>query len=382
MKGSTISIGDSESINTLRFLAFIHVFLQHAFGNLNNSILHNSIIGKILSTYSYGTYTFLILSGYLMTFSILKEVYISKRLNIIHFYYRRWLRIWPLYFSFISVVFIAFPLLGQYTNTSTILATHPINYYLFLANFDILQMDAASLQGKNLALAVTWTLSVLEQFYLIWPLLFAWVTPKLYGAIFAITLFASLGFSLVNADQSYMLRLHTLSACNTVIFGGLLAFLVINYKGFVKVIEHMPKLFILLLYLLGFAISLYGNFNFFGKFDFIIRNLFHVVLLSFIIVEQSFCKNSFFKLSKAKSLAFLAKYGLGFYLFHMVALFIVHVPFRLWKVFYNESLLLTTVIAIIAFALTLFMSYISFEYFEMKFIIFRRRFYAKAETTE
>lgn len=377
MKDSTISIGDSENLNTLRLLAFFHVFLQHAYGNLNNPLLHNTIIGKALTTYSYGTYTFLLLSGYLMTFSILKEVHLTNQLNVRHFYYRRWLRIWPLYFGFISFVFLVFPLLNQYTSTTTVLATHPINYYLFLANFDILQMEAASLQGKNLALAMTWTLSVLEQFYLVWPLLFVWIAPRFYGAIFPIMLFASLGFSFANADQGYMLRLHTLSACNTVVFGGLLSFLIIRCKEFKSAIEKMPKYLVVTAYIVGFSISYFGATFFKGRYEFILNNLFHVVLISFIIAEQSFCRNSFFKLSRWKTLANWAKYGLGFYLFHMVALFIVHVPFRLMNISYNDSFFLTTIIALVAFALTLFMSYLSYEYFEKKFINLKKRFYPK-----
>ena len=374
MKERSISIGETESLNTLRFLAFIHVFLQHAYGNLNPNILHSTIIGKIVSSYSYGTYTFLILSGYLITFSILKEVQLLGGLKLSYFYFRRWLRIWPLYFLFISIVFLVFPLLKKFTSANTVLATNPLNYYFFLSNFDILQMDGASLQGKNLALAITWTLSVLEQFYIIWPLLFVLIKPKHYWAIFAITLFASLGFSIANAEKAYMLRLHTLSASNTIIFGGLLSFVIIRSNRFRHFIEQLPRLWIIVIYVTGFTISIYSSFQFAGKYDFVLRNLFHVFLLLFVIAEQSFSKYSIFKLSKARSFGNWSKYGFGFYLFHMVALFIVHVPFRQMKVAYNESMWITSLIALLAFALTLLLSYLSFEFFEVRFIKLRKGF--------
>jgi peptidoglycan/LPS O-acetylase OafA/YrhL len=136
-------------LDTLRLLAFLAVFICHA--GPDNTLFH---IG------SFGVDLFFALSAYLITELLLRE---KERLGSLHvkaFYIRRALRIWPLYYAFLSVVFAA--------------TTIPWVYFgfcaVFLGNLALPLMSAPS----NVIFPL-WSVSVEEQFYLLWP----WVVRRL-----------------------------------------------------------------------------------------------------------------------------------------------------------------------------------------------------------
>lgn len=109
-----------------------------------------------------GVQLFFVLSGYLIT-SILLE---DKRDTVLsfylkRFYWRRSLRVFPLYYLYLLFVAIAFLITGypgDFLSTSPFLFTYTYNYFPLFneLNFDTLFTHF-------------WSLSVEEQFYLIWP---------------------------------------------------------------------------------------------------------------------------------------------------------------------------------------------------------------------
>jgi peptidoglycan/LPS O-acetylase OafA/YrhL len=101
---------------------------------------------------------FFVLSGYLITTLLLREASRSGSFSLRDFYIRRAIRIIPVYFFVVSAVALYYIVLKgerQY------LELVPY-YYLFLSNYLVDHIPA---------LTPTWSLSVEEQYYLIWPLL-------------------------------------------------------------------------------------------------------------------------------------------------------------------------------------------------------------------
>lgn len=177
-------------IDGIRALAILPVLLFH-------------ILAKLCPGGFAGVDVFFVISGYLITGGILRELQ-KERFTIRNFYYRRIRRIMPAYFAMISGVFVigcvvyyAAPLilLGDAVSAGT----------LFLANVHFWKMggDYFSTALHSQALLHLWSLSVEEQFYLFIPLLCAviWkiqrrvVVPvftllavlSLVGAIYAVT---------------------------------------------------------------------------------------------------------------------------------------------------------------------------------------------------
>jgi peptidoglycan/LPS O-acetylase OafA/YrhL len=114
---------------------------------------------------------FFVLSGFLITYLLLKEFNSTGAINIGSFYARRILRIWPLYFLTVAIAFF-----GIYNSplSGAIIASHQLSkhYLPALGLFIAFLPNLAGLMYEPVAGAVQcWSLGVEEQFYFCWPLL-------------------------------------------------------------------------------------------------------------------------------------------------------------------------------------------------------------------
>jgi len=117
-----------------------------------------------------GVDIFFVISGYLITGGILRDLTIG-RFSIRNFYYRRIRRILPAYFTLIVAVF-AIGCALYYATPLIILGDATIAGTLFLANgfFRLMGHDYFAPDLHSHALLHLWSLSVEEQFYLFIPL--------------------------------------------------------------------------------------------------------------------------------------------------------------------------------------------------------------------
>lgn len=113
---------------------------------------------QILDRGFLGVDFFFVLSGFLITTLLLRERARRGRFSLRNFYIRRALRILPVY-GFVVTALCAYYILVK--GETEYLQAVPF-YYLFLSNF---------LTEHVPTLSITWSLSVEEQYYLIWPLL-------------------------------------------------------------------------------------------------------------------------------------------------------------------------------------------------------------------
>ncbi len=103
---------------------------------------------------------FFVISGFLITWLMLKESDSTGQINLTHFYARRALRILPVYAAFLCTLAV---LQGvtQYHQTPAAW----VNNFTFTTNFGFGG-------GKNWTSGHLWSLAVEEQFYILWPVLF------------------------------------------------------------------------------------------------------------------------------------------------------------------------------------------------------------------
>lgn len=129
----------------------------------------------------FGVCLFFFLSSFLITRLLLLERQGTGEVEVRDFYVRRILRIWPLYFSFIvGVVILSHWLPVLHVNRSRLLAT-----VLFVANW------AVALHGwAGLAIQPLWSVSVEEQFYIVWPWLARGGRKTILKASFVLALFS------------------------------------------------------------------------------------------------------------------------------------------------------------------------------------------------
>ena len=109
----------------------------------------------------FGVDVFFVLSGYLITSILLGEYKKTERINFKNFYYRRFLRLFPALLMLLAVYAVL-----------SVSSLHPARHYIGIA------IVFFYLSNWSLALGVfdpgelghTWSLSVEEQFYLLWPI--------------------------------------------------------------------------------------------------------------------------------------------------------------------------------------------------------------------
>jgi peptidoglycan/LPS O-acetylase OafA/YrhL len=209
-------------LDGVRGIAILLVLLFHFQGPKPASIPSIVLIPQGLGW--SGVDLFFVLSGFLIT-GILVETRRSGN-YFSSFYARRMLRIFPLYLVFIFACFeIALPLAhhfgyGEHSNNSL-----QMWYWLHLSNW-------RSAFGQDVGpLSHLWSLSIEEQFYLIWPMVVLLVRPSRLGyvclALMVIPL--SLRLAFVNSGFGWEL-LHRLTPfrIDSLAVGCLIALLVRN----------------------------------------------------------------------------------------------------------------------------------------------------------
>lgn len=146
-----------------------------------------------------GVDLFFVLSGFLITGILLDtkngEGYFRN------FYARRCLRIWPLYYCALFFMFVVVPLIRP-SEARQIFEPRSMpwwSYFTYLQNFMV-----PSITRATGLLAVTWSLAVEEQFYLVWPLVVRFCSRRTLGRITAavICLDPALRFLLVHRGSN------------------------------------------------------------------------------------------------------------------------------------------------------------------------------------
>ena len=137
-------------LNTLRYFAFLSVFLYHTGG-------------VFFSWGNYGVEFFFVLSSFLLTNLALKEYEKTGQINRKNFFIRRTLRIFPLYFLFLLIIFAILPFIGMVFDKTIESSHNPWMYFTFLANYDS--------SNSIFPLKFLWSISVEEQFYLFFGLI-------------------------------------------------------------------------------------------------------------------------------------------------------------------------------------------------------------------
>lgn len=168
-------------LDILRFFAFFAVFLHHALPHqqafwtgLNVPAVPATLLAATGATGAFGVDLFFALSAYLITELLLREKELIGAVDLKAFYVRRVLRIWPLYFAFIALAIgMQFFVPGQVLGWQATLAFSALagNWWIVLFGF------------PQSVIFPLWSVSIEEQFYLLWPAVARWVRVPTMAAI-------------------------------------------------------------------------------------------------------------------------------------------------------------------------------------------------------
>ena len=225
-------------LDALRFLAFSLVFLYHS----------TSVAGG-----RHGVQVFFVLSAFLITELLLRERDRTGNVNISAFYIRRGLRIWPLYFTMLMLCFV-FTLLVHYPRP----AIEWLSYLVITGNL----YTAFSGHYLPWGWMVLWTITVEEQFYLLWPTLIKLGGRRgivlISSVIWVVGQIACVSIAIHVGSQVYAARLWTDSLVNFQYFavGAILAVFLHDKK---VALPGWARILLLIFGLLTFQLSSIGS---------------------------------------------------------------------------------------------------------------------------
>jgi peptidoglycan/LPS O-acetylase OafA/YrhL len=155
-------------LDVLRFIAFFGVFLFHTasypvefYVQRHIPLIFAEVLNGAIGGGKYGVNLFFALSSYLITDLLIREREQFGALDVRFFYLRRILRIWPLYY-FILLISVLIP----FFDPDHEFGLRYLLPFVFLSgNWAFVAFGGLT----SVAVSPLWSVSVEEQFYLLWP---------------------------------------------------------------------------------------------------------------------------------------------------------------------------------------------------------------------
>lgn len=367
-----------NGLNALRFFAAYLVVLHHA-EQIRLKYLHFSLKHySLFNNGGVGVTFFFVLSGFLITYLLLKENKTYNTISIRNFYVRRVLRIWPLYFMLVGIGTLALPFVLKMMHVNYVMPYHfsqVIGYYVFFMPFMV-----NVLFGHHL-LEPLWSIGVEELFYLTWA-----PAIKLFRKyILSIILFViglKLCFSVIavwgDASKAFKEVIAALQF-EAMGIGGLGAYLLFRRdRNFGQsILFSKPLQIVFYAYLIAYVCFWKELSLAFTVFQIlwttpIVSQLLTMLIFCWLIINISLNENSFIKL-KGKVLFYLGEISYGIYMYHMLVVFgIVVIGARIFNAMNNT--LSTIVFYVIVTGGTILVAHLSKIIFENWFLKQKERF--------
>jgi peptidoglycan/LPS O-acetylase OafA/YrhL len=366
------------NLNAVRFLAAFMVVIGHIEQFKGTFGLHNAqdttfLPARFVMSGRDAVTLFFVLSGFLITYLLLKEHQQTGTVNIRKFYIRRALRIWPLYYLIILLSITVIPALyhwtsfeGYYISLSDRLPQKLGLYVLFLPNVaDLLNLYL--LGAMHL-----WTIGVEEQFYLLWPQLAKRLMPVFRRVLLLILAFKVLliilnmvfGDALVQVlGFSYVFLLNF--RVESMVIGGLGAWLLFHRPAWVQRWLHprpveLAAIALILLNCVAWRSS--GLLT-----DVLLSCVYIVFILNLAANPRSLMKWEHPLLHR------LGNYSYGIYMYHPLIIYVLLVACSLLGVADATQPLFNPLFYLAAVTLTIGISGLSYHYFESFFLRLKTR---------
>ncbi|MBT8287191.1 MAG: acyltransferase [Flavobacteriaceae bacterium] len=349
------------NLDVLRFLLASMVILYHLPKLSRNQGLPYFDELSIFNRGKEAVYMFFVLSGFL----IIMLIYNAKKKNMFsirHFYMRRVLRIFPLYYLVLifGFTFYNFILPGLQID-------YPINYNLWegvLLTFFFLPNIFSKLYAPGGILEILWSIGIEEQFYLIIAPLMYFIKRKY--VLIVLCLLTVIYFLIFHLDAFEILRRFWF-VFFFIFSGGIIVILEMN-----KRLEFLKKhLFIPVAIVVLTVLFFTTDFLLFENLW--VQNGFLCLLFSLFIHTISY--NNYKIAIENKLLNYLGTISYGIYMYHVIALnAIVFLFLKIEKFELFGDRITTILINILTFALTILMAHISYKYFESYFLNLKSKY--------
>lgn len=239
LNSDNVSVHSSErlpALDGLRGVAVLLVVLAHFYRREllpEADYWTRATMGRIFGAGWMGVELFFVLSGFLITGILLDHK--NKSGSLLSFYARRCLRIFPLYFLSLSVIFLILPHIVVFDEGARRIADQQAWLWTYLANLPGIPWvwDDSNL----FLLGHFWSLFVEEHFYLFWPLILYLLSGRRLGiacgALVVISIICRVAGIVLGDSTPVILQWQTLGKLDGLAIGAGLAVAVRNnrWKG-------------------------------------------------------------------------------------------------------------------------------------------------------
>lgn len=306
----------------------------------------------------YGVTLFFVISGFLITFLLIKEMDETSSINVKKFYVRRILRIWPIYYLFILFCIVFLYLNG---NSNEITSNKIYLYLFFAANVPHV------FENGIMILAHYWSIGVEEQFYLFWPWLVKFSRKNIFSisALIFLTLFLSkIAFWWFLGNKSYEYRAISITRFHCMMIGSMGAILYFNnHVNFKRLFSNKGIQIISWILFLTMGLNII-------RLPYVISNEVIAFTSLSMIMGQITVTKRIINL-EYKPMDFIGKISYGIYVIHPLIIILFS------KLYINLNMDLTLKYIMVystVIATTIFIAWLSFRFFETPFLKLKNRY--------
>jgi peptidoglycan/LPS O-acetylase OafA/YrhL len=338
-----------KNLDGTRGIAALMVLVFHFFyfNNASYSVDLN-FYRKITEFGQHGVSLFFVLSGFVITRILINTRNEPKYFRT--FYWRRVLRILPLYYLYLLFAYFLLPIIldSQFVDFKL-----QLPYYFYLQNFVELSDIKASGPGHY------WSLAVEEHFYLIWPLVIFLVQPKHLWKVIGLSVVIIFVLKYFMLSEGLAINHFTFTRIDQLIIGAVLS--VLEYNGFFKKKKAAYYFLIIGLSVFPLAVLTY----YFQTHFFFIKEMFKSTLLAmfffsvlgYLIARKQ--ETTINRILSGKILQYLGKISYGLYVWQVAVIFVLN------KYAITGVLILDLSLSV---GVSIIVAHISFKYFEHYFL--------------
>jgi peptidoglycan/LPS O-acetylase OafA/YrhL len=369
------------ALDGIRGLAILLVFMDHFLWS-NPDVRGPWIVrlgSRVHGAGWIGVDLFFVLSGFLIT-GILYDTLKAPRF-FRNFYARRALRIFPLYYGFLLLLFLGTLLTGGHWDS--LAAIKLLTYTENLA----IHPTGASISASWFNINHFWSLAIEEQFYFFWPLMVFFCKTKRRiviaascGALASLLTRILLTAYGVPNQNPYVLYSWTPAHLDGLFFGAILAMAVrSHYRNFV--IGWSRVAFLVSAAACVVFTFIYPDLNFLidrnvAIWGFLLLAITFTTLIALALRPHGLA-NHFFSTAPMR---FFGKYSYGLYIFHYSIARLAE-RFRPAIVRHTHSKLLGVLLpAFVGLAVSIGVAWLSFNFYEKKFLALKSRFHDSTPT--